>query len=242
MRIRSRVAAAARVEAAPRAFPAPNIPTNQRWPVVQFIKQTGVALDEDDARWLADVGQCYEAEGREADLMYAIEVSAGEDVRNPWAYLQCCIMNRGDAYTVTPQLLGDVMAWAGEDSLRYALTAIGGGYVRRSVAHLRRTLRYVVVDGQRPSRKPERPVAAAVAMGSEWAPEIAIIDADEAVAAEDTTRRTGHLESFRRRFGRLPWDPEPVHEIDVGQDVVDGPNCCIGLNITVALTFGRIGP
>ena len=98
-----------------------------------------MALDADDARWLADVGRCYQAEGREHELVYAIRASAGA-VRDSWAYLQCCVANRGDAWTVTSQLLADVLTWAGEQSLQYALTAIGGGYVRRPLPYLRRTL------------------------------------------------------------------------------------------------------
>ena len=117
--------------AEPVPFPAPEIPRWERWPVHQFMKQTGVMLDADDARWLAGMGRCYEAEGRVDDLMYAIGASAGSAVFNPWAYLQRCVSNRGDAWTASPQLLADVLVWAGEDSLRYALTTIATGYVRR---------------------------------------------------------------------------------------------------------------
>ena len=138
---------ALQVPAVPSPFPAPEIPRVERWPVNQFMQQTGVMLDADQAYWLADIGRCYEAEGRVDELMHAIRASAGESVRDPWAYLQRCIINRGDAWTVDAQLLGDVLGWAGGDSLRHALTAIEGGYVRRPVAYLKRTLQYVVGDG-----------------------------------------------------------------------------------------------
>ena len=39
-------------------------------------------LDAADARWLADMGRCYEAEGRESELLDAIRASAGA-VREP---------------------------------------------------------------------------------------------------------------------------------------------------------------
>ena len=70
-RIRKAAATSSRAlsggEVAP-AFPAPEIPPVERWPVVQFTKLTGVTLNADDARWLADIGRCYEAEGREQEL------------------------------------------------------------------------------------------------------------------------------------------------------------------------------
>ena len=201
-----------------QVFPAPEVPPAERWPVVQFMRQTGVALDAGDARWLVDVGRCYVAEGREHELVYAIRASAGA-VRDPWAYLECCIANRGDAWTVTPQLLADVLTWAGERSLQYALQAIGGGYVNRPLPYLRRTLQYAVSAGERPAGGPERPVAMALAMCRQWAPELVVVDADEAVAAEDAAARVGHVESYRRRFGKMPWE---VEEYSV--------DCCNGLN------------
>ena len=97
------------------SFPVPEIPPVERWPIVQFTNWTGVHLDADDARWLADMGRCYEAEGRESELLDAIRASAGA-VRDPWAYLQSCVVNRGDAWTVTPQLLADVLTWSGQKS------------------------------------------------------------------------------------------------------------------------------
>ena len=203
----------------PPAFPVPEVPPAERWPAVQFMKQTGVTFDADDTRWLVDIGRCYEAEGRVDELMHAIGSSAGADVNDPWAYLQCCIANRGDAWTVTPQMLADVLTWAGEPSLQYALQAIGGGYVKRPLPYLRRTLQCAVPAGQRPSGGPERPVAMAVAMCRQWAPELVVVDADEAVSAEDAAARVGHVESYRRRFGRLPWEADEV-----------APDCCIGLN------------
>ena len=210
------------------SFPAPEIPPTERWPIVQFTNWTGVHLDSDDARWLADMGRCYEAEGREAELIDAIRASAGA-VRDPWAYLQSCVANRGDAWTLKPQLLGDVLTWAGQKSLEYALTAIGGGYVKRPLPYLRRTLQCAVSRGKRSSGSPLRSVAMAVRMAQEWAPELVIVDADEAIAAEDAGNRTGYVEPVRRRFGRLPWELEPVRETAASLETSDVPNRCIGL-------------
>ena len=216
------------VPAVSRPFPAPEIPPAERWPIVQFTKWTGLHLDADNARWLADTGRCYEAEGRESELVDAIRASAGA-VRDPWAYVQRCVANRGDAWTVTPQLLADVLAWAGAKSLEYALMAIGGGRVQRPLPYLRRTLQCAVSGGKRSSRRPERSVTMAVGMARQWAPEMVIVDADEAIAAEDAVKRVGYIESVRRRFGRLPWEPEPVRETAVEVDAVGVPNRCIGL-------------
>ena len=210
----------------PPPFPAPEIPRGERWPAVQFMKQTGVVLDADQAQWLMDMGRCCEAEGREDDLMAAIGSSAGEGVRDPWAYLQRCVSNRGDAWTVSSQLLADVLSWAGQKSLEYALTAIGGSYVRRPLPYLREILAEAVSSGRRPTGWPERPVAMAVRMARQWAPELVIVAADDAVASEDADRRTGHLDAFRRWLGRLPWEPEPA----VDPAVVDAADCCVGLN------------
>ena len=209
-------------------FPALEIPPVERWPIVQFTNWTGVHLDAADARWLADMGRCYEAEGRESELLDAIRASAGA-VRDPWAYLQRCVVNRGDSWTVTPQLLADVLTWAGQQSLEYALTAIGGGYVKRPLPYLRRTLQCAVSGSKRSSGSPLRSVAMAVRMAKEWAPELVIVDADAAIAAEEAGNRTGHVESHRRRFGRLPWEPEPVRETAAGLETADVPNRCIGL-------------
>ena len=209
-------------------FPAPDIPPFERWPIVQFTNWTGVHLDADDARWLADMGRCYEAEGRESELLDAIRASAGA-VRDPWAYLQSCVANRGDSWTVTPQLLADVLTWAGQKSCEYALTAIGGGYVRRPLPYLRRTLQCAVWRGKRSSRSSDSPVAMAVATARRWAPELVIVDADEAITAEDAGKRTGYVDSFRRRHGRMPWEPEPVREIAADFDSAAAPNRCIGL-------------
>ena len=232
-RIRTKADAAARCAAlsGKTEFPVPDMPADERWPVVQFMNQTGADLGVDDAWWLADVGRCYEAEGRVDELMEAIRVSAGDGIRDPWAYLQRCIINRGDAWTVDAQLLGDVLGWAGGDSLRHALTAIEGGYVRRPVAYLKRTLQYVVGDGRRPSGRPDRPVAMAVAMAKKLAPELVVVGGDAAVDREDVDQRNGFLDSFRRRFGRLPWEEEPAVDGDVGGlDVGAASDCCIGLN------------
>ena len=199
-------------------FPATEVPPAERWPVVQFMKLTGVTLDAGDTRWLVDIGRCYEAEGREHELVYAIRASAGA-VRDPWAYLQRCIANRGDAWTVRPQLLADVLSWAGEQSLQYALQAIGGGYVQRPLPYLRRTLQCAVSAGQCPAGRTERPVEMALAICRQWVPYLVVVDADEAVAAEDAAARVGYVESYRRRFGRLPWEED--------ESALD---CCNGLN------------
>ena len=209
-------------------FPAPDIPPVERWPIVQFTNWTGVHLDAADARWLADMGRCYEAEGLESELLDAIRASAGA-VRDPWAYLQSCVDNRGDSWTVTPQLLADVLTWAGQKSCEYALTAIGSGYVRRPLPYLRRTLQCAVSRGKRSCGSSDSPVAMAVAMARRWAPELVIVDADEAITAEDAGKRTGYVDSFRRRHGRMPWEPEPVREIAADFDSVAAPNRCIGL-------------
>ena len=213
------------------SFPAPEIPAVERWSVVQFTKQTGVVLSPDDARWLADVGRCYEAEEREDELMNAIRSSAGSDVHDPWAYLQRCVVNRGDAWTVKPQLMADVLVWAGEKSLMYSLTAIGGGYIQRPLPYLREVLAKAVRKGVGRSGSWERPVAMSVGMARQWAPELVIVDADEAIAGEAVEERTGYVDSFRRRFGRLPWETETVPEnaADLDLDVGDADVCCIGL-------------
>ena len=209
------------------AFPAPEIPSVARWPVVRFTRWTGVTLDADDVRWLADVGRCYETEGRESDLMDQIQMSAG--ARDPWAYLQRCVANRGDSWTVRSQLLADVLVWAGEKSLMYSLTAIGGGYIQRPLPYLREVLAKAVRKGVGRSGSWERPVAMSVAMARQWAPELVIVDADEAIAGEAVEERTGHVDSFRRCFGRLPWETETAPENAVDLYVGDADVCCIGL-------------
>ena len=209
------------------AFPALEIPPAERWPVVRFTQWTGVTLDADDVRWLADVGRCYEAEGRESDLMDQIQMSAG--ARDPWAYLQRCVANRGDSWTVRSQLLADVLVWAGEKSLMYSLTAIGGGYIQRPLPYLREVLAKAVRKGVGRSGSWERPVAMSVGMARQWAPELVIVDADEAIAGEAVEERTGHVDSFRRRFGRLPWETETATENAADLDVGDADVCCIGL-------------
>ena len=215
----------AEAPACERHFPAPEIPRGERWPAVQFMKQTGVVLDADQVRWLANMGRCYEEEGREDDLMASIGFSAGEGVSDPWAYLQRCVANRGDAWTVSPQLLADVLSWAGPKPLEYALAAIGGGYVRRPLPYLRKVLADAVASGRRPDSWPERPVSMAVGIARQWAPELVIVAADDAVDNEDVDRCSANLDSFRRQFGRLPWEPEP----DVDPGIVDAADCCIGL-------------
>ena len=211
----------------PPAFPALEIPPAERWPVVRFTQWTGVTLGTDDVRWLADVGRCYEAEGRESDLMDQIQMSAG--ARDPWAYLQRCVANRGDSWTVRSQLLADVLVWAGEKSLMYSLTPIGGGYIQRPLPYLREVLAKAVRKGVGRSGSWERPVAMSVGMARQWAPELVIVDADEAIAGEAVEERTGYVDSFRRRFGRLPWETETAPENAADLDVGDADVCCIGL-------------
>ena len=215
------------VAAVSPAFPAPEIPVSERWPVVQFNRWTGIVLSISDCHWLADVGRCYEAEGQEADLMHQIQMSAG--AANPWAYLQRCVANRCDSWTVNPQLLADVLVWAGEKSLMYSLMAIGGGYVKRPLPYLREVLAKAVRKGGGRSGSWERPLAMSVGMARQWAPELVIVDADEAIADEHVEQGTGHIESFRRRFGRLPWETEPILENTADLDTADADFCCIGL-------------
>ena len=204
--------------AEPPAFPDSEIPSAERWPVRQFMKRTDAVLGAGDARHLADVGRCYEAEGRTDDLVRAIGRSAGAEVRDPWAYLQRCISNRGDSWTVTPQLLADVLSWAGTPKLEYSLLAIGGGQVKRPLPYLRRVLATAVGEGKGITWIVDRPVAVAVAMSERLAPALQLEGADDAVAAEAGRERMGHVESYRRRHGRLPWE--------ASEDV---SACCIGL-------------
>ena len=71
----------------------------------------------------------------------------------------------------------------------------------------------------------------AVAMSKELAPELVVVGGDAAVDREDVDQRNGFLDSFRRRFGRLPWEEEPAVDGDVGGlDVGAASDCCIGLN------------
>ena len=177
---------------------------------MQFATQTGTCLDESQVRWLCDMGRCYEAEGRVDEMMHTIRASAGDGIRDPWAYVQRCVVNRGDTWEVTPQLVGDVLEWAGEESLRYALTAIAGGYVQRPRAYLERTLQCAAAAGERAPGAPERPVAMALAMCRQWAPELSVDGGVAAIEAEEARSRTGYIRQ---------WDPP----------VADGPENCIGL-------------
>ena len=196
--------------------------------ITHFTRWTGVYLVAADAGWLAHVGRCYKAEGRESELVDAIRASAGA-VRSPWAYLQRCVVNRGDAWTVTPELLGEVLEWAGKKSLEYALTAIGGGYVKRPLPYLRRTLQCAVPGGNRSFGSRKQWVAIAVRMARHLARELEIVGADEAIAAEEAGQRTGFVESVRRRVGRLAFEPEPVRETAVELEASNGRSCRIGL-------------
>ena len=199
------------------AFPAPELPLEERWAVNQFTNATGVQLEASEAVWLADWGRCYEADGAASELIAAIAASAGAAV-DPWAYLVRCVANRYDAWTINPQLLADVLSWAGRSKLEYCLIAIAGGYVQRPLPYLRRTLQSAVAQGKPPDT-PARPVALAMHLAQRWAPELAIDGADVAVAAEDAAARTGYIDDYRRRHGRLPSEDAPV----------DAPDCCNGL-------------
>ena len=226
-RVAERERVAEQFEALKWVFPAEDVPAGEHWPAVQFVKQTGVYLDEDQTRWICDIGRCYEAEGREGDLMDHIQMSAG--ARDPWAYLQRCVGNRGDTWTVMPQLLADVLVWAGEKSLVYSLMAIGCGSVKRPLPYLREVLAKAVRKDQGRSRSWERPVAMSVGMARQLAPELVIVNANDAIAGEAVEERNGHLESYRQRFGRMPWETEPVLENAADMDASDAENCCIGL-------------
>ena len=168
----------------------------------QFTRLTGIHLDGDETRWLASWGQCYEGDGREDDLATLIRLSVAAKV-DPWAYLMTCIANGADAWTVSAQLLGQVLTSAGQQSLEYALTAIGGGYVPKPLPYLRTC----EANGNHPPDRPQRPVAVAVALARRWAPRLVITDVATAIDAEEYNHRTGNMFSYRRRFGRLPWEP-----------------------------------
>ena len=131
--------------------------------------------------------------------------------------------DRGDSWTVRARLLGDVLEWAGEESLRYSLLAIAGGYVQRPLPYLERVLQEEVASGRRERDVFSRPVAAAVVMARELAPALEIVEVDDVLDAERSAERMGYLEDYRRRHGRLPWEPE------LGADGV-GQKTCIGLN------------
>ena len=208
------------LNAPPPAFPAPELPPAERWPVNRFTAATGSVLDAAGARWLADWGRCYESDGCASELIAAIEASAGAAV-DPWAYLVQCIANRYDAWTVSPQLLADVLSWCGQPRLEYALTLIASGYVRRPIAYLRRTLANEVAQGK-PAHQLDRPVALAVQLARRWAPALDIDGADDAIAAEDAVHRNGYISDYRRRHGRLPWEDPPP-------EPVAAPDCCNGL-------------
>ena len=215
-----------KVVAAPPPFPAPELPPAERWPINMFAKLTGIHLDGDEARWLASWGQAYEADGGEDDLADLIRISAGAAV-DPWAYLQTAIANGTDAWTVPAQLLGQVLTSAGQQSLEYALTAIGGGYVPKPLPYLRTC----EANGNHPTVRPERTVAMAVALARRWAPRLVITDVATAIDAEESTHRTRHMFSYRRRFGRLPWEPEPPA---LAPSVALSPNTApVGDNATI---------
>ena len=227
MRIRRRVrpAECPAVPARRPAFPAPDIAPHRRWPVVRFMSATGLVLDAEEARWLASIGDCYEAEGRVDELASALRASAAARV-DSFGYLARCIVNRGDAWSVSPGLLADVAVWSGPSSLRYALHAIGAGYVARPLPYLRRVLASAVPSG-RHAAPPECPVAFAVQLARSSAPNLAVPGADDAVAAEVDEHRSRHVNSYRRRFGRLPWDPPAGEEDSSAED------SCAGLGVSL---------
>ena len=188
----------------PWEFPAPDVPRQERWPAMQVHQQTGLRLGIEDTVWLCGVGACYKAEGRVDDLMYAIRKSAG--AQDPWAYLVKSIENRGDAWQVSAQLLGDVLAWAGMASLEYSLQRIGSGDVGRPLPYLGEVLRDAVAGGREGAPGVDRPVAAAVALASELCPQLQVFGADQAIAVEGARNATRFLDSYVRRYGRTPWD------------------------------------
>ena len=200
-------------------FPASEIPSQERWPVNQFTRQAGVVLDADQARWLAGIGQCCEAEGRIDDLMYAIRMSA-EATYDSWGYLQRAILNRGDAWTIPARLLGDVVEWCGETALEFALRN-----ARRPLPYLRTMVAEAREKGPRPTTTPARPVAVAICVATRLAPNVDIIGAQEAADDEASLERTKHVDSYRRRFGRLPWEPDA----DPPEASEPASDCCIGL-------------
>ena len=185
-------------------FPAPEVPRQERWPAMQVHQQTGLRLGIEETVWLCGMGACYEAEGRVDDLMYAIRKSAG--ARDPWAYLVKSIRNRGDAWQVSAQLLGDVLAWAGMESLEYSLQRIGSGDVGRPLPYLREVLRDAVAIGREGAPGVGRPVVAAVALASELCPQLQVLGTDEAIAVEVERNESRFLDSYVRRYGRTPWD------------------------------------
>ena len=230
-RIRKRVAereraAAEEVQALEWVFPAEDVPAHERWPATQFVMETQVYLDESQARWICDMGRCYEAEGRVGELMYAIGKSAGAVV-NAWAYLQAAVAHRGDAWTVKARLLGNVLEWAGEKSLRYSLDAIADGYVRRPLPYLERVLQVAVASGRGERDAIVQPVAAAVAMARKLVPALDVVDVEDVVDAEREAAQTGYVEDYRRRHSRLPWEGE-IATVNVGK------TDCIGLKGYVA--------
>ena len=199
-------------------FPAENVPVQERWPAWQFVMQTRVHLDEEQVRWICDMGRCYELEGRVDELMDVIRRCAVDKVRDPWAYLERCVVNRGDAWSVSAELLREVLEWAGKTRLQYALTAIGDGCVARPLPYLRRVLSVAVAAGKGRVFKPDRPLTMAVSMARQAAPELQVVGVDAAVAQEEENMESRHVESYRRRHGRLPWESE-----------MDGSDCQNGL-------------
>ena len=77
-------------------------------------------------------------------------------------------------------------------------------------------------------------MAMAVSLARQCAPELVIVDADEAIAAEDAGKRVGYVESYRRRSGRLPWETESALKTVADLDTTDASDRCIGLSTTVA--------
>ena len=69
----------------------------------------------------------------------------------------------------------------------------------------------------------------AVSLARQCAPELVIVDADEAIAAEDAGKRVGYVESYRRRSGRLPWETESALKTVADLDTTDASDRCIGL-------------
>ena len=210
------------------AFPAPELPPHVRWPTMQFMLQTGLLLDAADARWLCDIGQCYETEGQTDDLMRAIRAASQPGVKDPFAYLQTCAQNRADAWSVSADLLADVMERAGREAFEYALDAIASRQVERPLPYLTHMLARAVAVGQKNHVHVHAPIATAVRLTQDRAPDLVIPDAEAAIAAEAERYGPGGdlsiLESYRRRHGGYPWEIHPPVEQTEPANLPDEPD------------------
>lgn len=192
-----------------RPFPAPDVPPEDRWPAWQFELQTGLTIDVATARHLVDLGRCATAEGRQSvnDLMRIIAKAAANARWSPLAYVETAWRNRGDAWTIDAELLGEVMRWCGEKALDYAMRTIAGGYVERPMPYLRAALEEAKDSGRPPAGYDiDKPVALGVLTVKRWLPALQVTGADEAISQEEEKHRRRHLDSYVRMHGCLPWD------------------------------------